>query len=583
MRHTVMTALVCMAAIPAFGAGMASHIKKDNPFYTDNSTVTLNGKKVVFGKAAPLVTRAGEENPGDGVIREVEGESQLYTKDAAGTWVLGGAMELYGIEPFPATIVWGDNNEVYVKDFLSTIACETYIKGEVRGNEIVFQTNQLVDYVEAGDDSYGLALGMYKSRVSGDYYFFDFVPTITEFSMTINSDGTLSLVMPGKPFNGLEVPEYTLGYYTTDDLAFTGYSDFYQKYTKQEQEMITMPSGVTPEEYVYIDDFDFASFVQVAYTDDYIYIQGLDPMLPEGTIRARIEGSKAYVSQNQYLGVYMDIDFIYTKILLLNPDFDENIVDSEEFYFAPPEMEFELKFDREAGIIYADNPGVYLSFQPDEDTYINSNCVVSEFTLRYQKDNKGTPAPPSHLEYTTKWVPYQGFSDFMFHISNYSTEGTLLDQNYLLYRVWVDGEPIIFGEQEVTDLLGEQTVAYEGVPGQQYWLPYDFYNGEDITKWSSSEVILGIYVPVMESLSVQMGYVLPDVTPTFSDIVTLNVLTGDVTTSPSGVKAVSVAPVEKIEYYSLSGVKIASPRNGVYLKRITRTDGTVTTDKVIMR
>ena len=581
MKNKLLATIICLVAIPSF-QGMASSIKKDNnPFLNGNATISVNGKtyNVVSTRKSNPATRAF--SPSD-VIREAEGESKLYQKAAAGTWVLQKQMELYIEDRFPAYVVWGDNNEVYVKDFLSTFMSDTYIKGELNGNTITFATNQLIDYIEDDQGDYGLALGVYKTRISGNDYLFDLDESITEFSITRAKDGSLTLVIPGAQFDGEEVPEYSIGYYYTDDGSFTGYTDFYQHYIPQELVPVEMPEGVTPEQYVFIDDFDYASLVNVAYTDTDIYIQGLDPMIPDGVIKARIDGNKAYVAQNQFIGIYLDIDFIYTKILLMNPEYNPDDINSLPYLMAPADMEFELTFNREEGWISSDNENILLSFQPNEDTWENSNCALGSFILRYQKDSLGIPANPTNLNYSTRNSEYYGYNNFYFTISNYSTGGSLLDDTYLLYRVFVNGEPLIFSEKTVDALNDREMVTYEGVPDEQIWLPFLFSNGEDITKWSSGEFILGIYTNDVQTLTVQTGYIYPGTKMTVSDLVTLDVATGEVT-SESGVKEVIASPVEKVEYFTLAGVKVANPGKGIFIRKLIHANGLVTSDKVVLR
>jgi len=41
--------------------------------------------------------------------------------------------------------------------------------------------------------------------------------------------------------------------------------------------------------------------------------------------------------------------------------------------------------------------------------------------------------------------------------------------------------------------------------------------------------------------------------------------------------------ISKVEYFTLDGIKLNEPQNGISLRRITYSDGTITTDKVIKK
>lgn len=69
-------------------------------------------------------------------------------------------------------------------------------------------------------------------------------------------------------------------------------------------------------------------------------------------------------------------------------------------------------------------------------------------------------------------------------------------------------------------------------------------------------------------------------------LATLDVATGEVNNS-SPETTVSILPsegdAETSEYFNLSGLRVASPTQGIFLKKITLTDGSVKTVKEIVR
>ena len=581
MKQQLLTIALFMAAIPAFSTGVAPGIKQGDNSLREGKveTVTLGGKTYKLGNVRIPGTR-DDLAPVTEVIFEAQGTEKLYNKEAAGTFVLNGGLDQYW-DDFPVSVVWGDDNTVYFKDIISTSAFDTYVKGTVNGNTITIPTNQTV--IASDEEDAGLNLGIIKTQIRGEYVDFYYDPTFTEFTITVQEDGGMTLNLPGEPFDGMNPPQYVLGYYYTDDLSFYGFSDYFQTYTPMNQQPVTMPEGKEPQTYVFIDEFNYAEMVDVVFDGNDLYIRGLTAMLPEGVVKATIKGTTATIPQNEFLGVYMDAFFIYTKVLYDNPFYNETDPNSSPFVMAPADATFNLTIDNENKTIVADTQGVYLSFQPDEDTWENSITVLSQFILRYQASAAGTPAPASDLSYSIQWAPIQGWNDFFFTLSNYSTEGMIIDVENLYYGVYINGEPLIFGEQLMKNLNGEEVTVYPSVPSEQRWIPYHFNNNEDLFKLAINQFDVGIYRSDVITIGVQTLYYFEGTT-TYSDIVTLNIQTGEVSTSPAGVKAITNdSPVKKTEYYSIDGLRIYNPGSGIYILRETHDDGTVTTRKVAKR
>lgn len=542
---------------------------------------SLSKERVRFQAPRSDIKRG--EAPITDPITDPKGQTVYYDKASAGTFVFYDMMEMY-MDNFPATLVWGDDNTVYFKNLLSVFPSEYYIKGTVDGNVITVPTDQTIEYFD--EEGYGINFGVLKT-VPGfengeEVYFFEYAPEIKEIQFVIGNDGRLTMQLPGAPFDGENPTEYVAGLYYTDDYSFTGYCDFYQDYKRMEIEFITIPEGLEILPYVYVDEFNYAQIVEVAFSPDYLYIRGLNSMLPEGTIKAKIEGNKATVAQNEYLGIYFDQYYIMTKVLYENPDYDPDDESVPPFILAPGDVGFELTVDDTNNRIYADTEGIYLSFHAEENDFLSSLGYYGIFELKYQDTFTGTPSNPVSLEYTTDFAPYQGFNDFFFTLSNYSTDGKLLDVDYLYYKVLIDGKPLVFNQEEIYDLNNQKTIAYVGVPYEVELIPYLFDNNNDIFKYSDNIFDVGIYFDDFTTIGVQTVYYY-DNTFTYSDIVTLNILTNETVVTPweSGVDTVVSDEIVSTEYYTLDGRKVLNPDRGLYIRVMKDASGRKHTDKII--
>lgn len=579
MRIRLVTVLVALISLmPGLASGhKADWRKANNPLYNrEIQTVTFGGKTYRLGgiRGTAPQTRAASE---DDVITKAEGVTKYYNKDTAGTFVFNGEMYQY-METFPGIAVWGEDNTVYIQDILSTMATGTYVKGTVNGNKITCQLGQVLEFYP--EEGYGIMLVALETDVQEDEVFFNYTTDITQFDYIVSDNGNLTLSLPGRQFDGEIPPQYVIGIcYTDEPDLFMGFSDYTQDWELTDNVIMEIPAGAEVEQYVYVDEYEFATLVDVATVGNSLYIRGLLNVPTPVTLMATIDGNKAYVAQNQCLGIYYDQYFLYTRVLYDNPDFDPNDDESLPFIWAPASATFTLNIDKENKIIEATEDGVYLSFQPDEEDYQNIAMILGKFRLTYQGTAAGTPANPTDLDFVTDRAYYYGYNEFSFVLSNHSTTGTLLDDETLFYKIFIDGEELIFQEEVGIDLLGRETVMYKGVPGQQLYMNSLFNNADDIFIWPPNIYFIGIYVDGVSTIGVQSVYFY-DNQLTFSDIVTLDVETGEVTTE-SGVETVKQSPVIKTEFFDLGGRRVQNPEKGIYVVKQTHADGTTTSTKIM--
>lgn len=556
-----------------------------NSFALDLSNLPERGKLQV-ARTAALRGVPKDDAPITDIITNPKGKTAYYSKEAAGTFLYFGEMFMYQ-ETFPAIVIMGSNNKVYFKNIISVFPSDYYVEGTIDGNTITVPLNQTIEYSE--DEGYGYNFGVFRTvpRTSDgkEYIDFEYAEEVESITYEIADDGSMKMILPGTPFDGVNPPEYVAGLYFTDDYSFTGYCDFSQNYSKMDIEPVEIPEEAQIEPYVYVDNYNYAFIVDVATYDGNLYIKGLNDMLPDAILKAEISDGKAVVPQNQYLGIYFDQFYIFTKVLYDNPDYDPDDEDSPPLIMAPVNIGFELNIDTENKRIYADKPGIYLSFHNEsDDEYLSSLGYYGIFELKYQSSFEGTPANPVMLEYTTEFADRQGFNDFMFTLSNFSTDGRLLDVDYLYYRIYVDGKILIFSEEYTNNLLGNKVIAYSGVPYPVQYIPYLFNNNEDIFKFSDNAFDIGLYGDVEESVAVQTVYHYNDVF-TYSDLVRLNIKTGETENIQwgDGVEQILDDEVVSTEYYTLDGLKVANPSRGLYIKVTKGSNGTVKTSKVILQ
>ena len=161
----LLTLLLAFAIFPAFPErGCPDLHKAHNPLYQgEQNTIKFGNKTFKIGNilgSAPIETGVTTD-----VITTAEGTSKLYDKHSVGTFVFNGRMVQY-MDDFPATVVWGEDDAVYIQDILTTVATGNYVKGTVTGNRINVAANQTLDYYE--EEGYGINIGVLRTEINGD-------------------------------------------------------------------------------------------------------------------------------------------------------------------------------------------------------------------------------------------------------------------------------------------------------------------------------------------------------------------------------------------------------------------------------
>lgn len=474
------------------------------------------------------------------VIYDAFGTTKYYNKDYEGD------MDGQAYESSSASkIVFGENNDVYFYDILSDAGLGTYTKGTMSGETITVELPQLAYFSDDYGYGYELTLLKYNSIKK------QFRPVEGSVEFDVFDDGTLVLNLPG------DANEYALGFIYTDDEEYAGLAEFSMVYEPADLNIATIPEDVTLETYYYNDGV-FGYPVQVGFDANNLYIQGLCyDMGKDNVIVGSLNGNTAEVAQDQCLGVYGGY-FIYTKCVVLNDAMDD----------------FELDADDAVCKLSVDRTNKVISYGEDTDNYLIFNAALDEvyyltffedLYINTQETMAGTPQNPFDLYYTDDYYEWYGYYSFMFSVPNVSTEGNVLDNNCLYYRVYIDGE------------------LYEFVPDENYWMyvdlpapttevPFDFTNDNDFYFWGAIDREVGIYDENISTIGVQSVYKYNGVT-TESDIITIDA---------TAVEAIfNNADVVKTEYFDLNGRRILNPAKGICISRSTMSDGSVKTVKVV--
>lgn len=548
----------------------------------------FHGQQLKVNTDAFKVKTRDSSNIRTEVITQAPGEPKMYAKACGGTkysWLFG--LQMYEAI-YPSQIYW-DGNDVYFPNliFNPPYNGESFIHGTKTGDNIEVPVPQTVIWYEQEQYGYNIAVLRFNpDAADGSSYVLD--ETVTSFSYKIGEDGSLTMVLP-EEFDGENLPEYVLGIVYTDidpdfDKAWVGYCDMYQTFTPFTDEQVVMPDGKDTESYSLITG-EYGYKVNVLFQGSDVYFQGLSQEMPEAVVKGTVinDGDDSgemiiSIAQNQYVGIYNDETFVYTKNVYINPDFNPEDENSIYILQAPEDQGYELIYNPEKQTFVSADDIHYLDFNSGNGrvTYIS---LLEPFHMLQQDEYSGTPSNPHSLIIDDTMTDSFGFVLFYFTLPGISTSGRLLDGEGLYYSVFVDDDKLEFEEDEIVALNGYDSQIYWDVTEPTDILPSWFDNWWDIAKLSETDYRIGLYMEGFTTVGVQAYYTYDDVT-TESAIITLNVETGEITGDDTGVESIKDAYVTAVEYFDLNGRKIINPEKGIFIKKATLSNGKVMVKKV---
>lgn len=475
-----------------------------------------------------------EDVDAESVIYSPQGQAKPYKKSIIGLdW--GESLQ----EDACTTIVFGPDNDVYIRDIIlrkASIGFGSYVKGKIKDGKITVPVPQMLVEYEGG---YGREVALMEKDADGEWQ----LSSVSEITYTYNEQsGVIQSQLPGSP------GKYAIGLKWTFDDGWNEIGDFLQIYTPFDGEYVSMPDGIAVEEY-YLNNGYYAYPVEVGADDEAVYIKGLSAMSPNAVIKAVRDGNRGYIPQNELVGTVMGY-FIWTKMMVPDEALGWALVPDDEVY--------SLEIDMEKKIISSADPGqiLILNCEYDRVFYLDG---FTDFSLIVPESFAGTPRNPFMISYDgEEFREYYGINGFNFNISNISRESTVLDSSSLYYSIYIDGDILEF--EEIENFYG---IMYPGVEGIVTRMPFDFSNGFDIDTTSETGKFIGIYPDGATTVGVQAIYEYDGIV-TYSDVVTINVDTGEITDSSKVVPVVEAPDATEI-YFDLSGRRVTRPEHGVYI------------------
>lgn len=577
MRKYLLTLAATTISLSAFATYKVTQnnngaIKPGIPNQTTQTFGSLKNHSVIGQSAKSLMTRAEDDE--FNVITEAP-EGKLVT-------MLGSANTFYIYydevsmdETFGTAYdgVWTENGEIYLKNPISMLDWDTYIKGKVTDEGLTFDFPQPLYRIESEDGSVDLyvdvlELADIESPDDPEEYYTTFVPAQDTRSITFVKQDDGSYLMED---------DYMLG--VTYDDSWQGYGEMYLKLLPFEATPAKIPEGIDFD-YTYILADEFTGWdhtvlrpIGIGELDGVTYISGLASGMPDAVIYGTFdkETNTLTIPSDQFLGKYYN-HYIFMMAGIGRTWFDEYW--GEEMYsFDIVDEPLVLNYDPETNVFSPviregfDNAYIIFNFG-NVETYPCEYYAVDRIYSQGRITDYA-PLTPEVIAVNDIQIMDPTYSySIEFNIFGDNKDGQILMDNNIYYNIFINGELYTFTSEEYPD-LGELGIT------EITDIPVFLSTDEDIYSYGNYHGI-AFKRKDIETIGIRALYIDGDIRGE-SEIVTVNT-DGE----PVSVGSTVINSISKTEMFDLNGRKISSrPTNGIFIKRTIHEDGTIRTEKVV--
>lgn len=455
-----------------------------------------------------------------------------------------------------AQLVKAENGECQLVYPVAEMSTEP-ISGTIADDKVTFTLPQVVRQVTIEDEgetvTYDIVVAAFTKQLLDDGYETWLAPDNQTVTFNLGADGSLTASNPDVMIGvGIDMDEY--------GIQWTGFGDINIEMSPMTAKTVEVPASLAVENYV-VSSTNSPYIAQVGFDGNDVYIKGLISVMPESWVKGTLgEDGKVTFANGQYLGIARSATTYrnYTYCIVTTEDFDENW----DIVHGDTEAPFVVDYDSEAKTFtFQPEDYLYMSLDPKDLVSRSSTNFVS---LEYRGVFEPTTPPDPVVDYFEPYNPEEGYAELDFTMPDYGSDDKVLDYNNYYYNILVDGKPYEFTPE-----------VYSSISAPMTDVPYSFTDNDDIYSYSEGFHIIYLRIPEYKSLAIQSVYTIDGVTHK-SAVVTLD-------ESSIDTPAAELSPVVSEQYFDLSGRTVANPSTGLYIRRVTRADGTVSASKVVVK
>lgn len=502
---------------------------------SDHSSMKEKMFRAAQASKKSAVKTYAEETPLDPIIMDrPEGKASEYAADGVLYFLSwsGVGMDEFSMEP--SEIVEAENGEVFIHNILADTYCPGWVKGTRDGDVITIPLPQIVEEMEFGEEVIVYCVD-YLKCVDKEYLGFDSFEvdrSVKSITMTATEEGGWHLDLPD---NGDAILGLTSG--EGGENWWIGYADVISEWHPVPWQRVDA-SGLKFDQYAMVSD-SMGSIVGFARDGSDVYLKGVSKYFPDAVVKGTVENGRAVFDSYQYLGI-ADMKFGF----FLGSKYDL-IIDEyygDEYYGYVPV---------EAAVFDFDETNQSLTMTEEGAIYVTGS--ISEMLpfeilwmpVFYSQPEYVTPEPMAPtFAGMEEWSEYNGYGTVAFNVSNLNAEGYVLDSDRTYYVVEQDGVPM-------------ESPAHLAFDDSEYLIPLRYIDWDLIRGWDSLREIR-IYDENVKTVSVYLVYIDEEGVRHESDKLLIIL-------DPTEVGSMSAQP-DDAQIYDLTGMRVANPHGGVYIR-----------------
>ena len=396
------------------------------------------------------------------IFEQPEGTQKLYEKSGEAYFVYVFYVMNTSYSGSVGNVVFGPGNEVYIKNVISQIKTDSWVKGTINGSTIT------IDFP-------------FKAfEVEGDEYFVEpltydaasrwYVPAETK-TMTLNYDAETGAITT--PQNSPYANGNLIIGLVDETEGWTGYADWNINMTLFDDKPLAEPENVTTETYALSAPGYSGSLCNVGFSGNDVYVQGIYPGLPDAWVKGTIQGDKAVFKSGQFIGAdEVNGYFQYLMSADVETEWDDYF---EEYVNTYTLSDGDITFDYDATTKTFTNSSAFLINAGKNEVNYFADFTGAE--IKPFEEVAATPAAPELIEIYEGGLGYYnsgyGWGYLYFDVQTSDVDGNFILPDKLSYAIWTK----VNGEEKQLVL---STDAYLELAEDMTEIPYAFTDNWDI-------------------------------------------------------------------------------------------------------
>ena len=326
----------------------------------DKSQHQLLKKTDAAKSASPLRVQRAITGDESYIVDQPAGRQQYYKRSGSAYYVMSFWVVNTTFSGAVGNVVFGENNEVYIKNLISQYACNSWVKGTLNGSTIT------IDFPQKAMEQTGTEFYYQLVSYSAEDQWYN--PAEEVKSITLDYDpATGAITTPaGSPLQYGEIMIGLTGNYD-DGESWVGYGDWDINMTEMNEEPVKAPEGLSTSTYSISGEGVESHIAQVGFDGDDVWVQGLYNGMPEAWVKGTISGDKVTFKSGQFMGADESIGY-YQYLVSATA---ETLWDDyyEEWYTEYSLSDTDITFDYDAATKTLSNSSTFLVNAGTEEVY----------------------------------------------------------------------------------------------------------------------------------------------------------------------------------------------------------------------